>query len=97
MSQKKKILELIDKNSLGFSSIDKLFLFLSSALDEDVEQVKKLFYSLISNGDVLAEAYKASEILAQKGVSAEVISTPVVKPFDVATLKALYEKIMSGK
>ena len=52
MSQKKKILELIDKNSLVFSNIDKLFLFLSSALDEDVEQVKKLFYSLISNGDV---------------------------------------------
>ena len=52
MSQKQKILELIDKNSLVFSNIDKLFLFLSSALDSDVEKVKKEFYSLISSGDV---------------------------------------------
>ena len=52
MSQKQKILELIDKNSLVFTNIDKLFLFLSSALDTSVEQVKKIFYSLVANGDV---------------------------------------------
>lgn len=38
--------------------------------------------TIISNGDVLAEAYKAAEILETKGVNAEVISVPVVKPFD---------------
>lgn len=52
MSKKKEILSLIDKNSLVFSNQDKLFLFLSSALELDVEQVKKIFYSLIDNGDV---------------------------------------------
>ena len=52
MSQKKKILELIDKNSLVFTSTDKLFLFLSSALDADEAQVKKLFYSLVASGDI---------------------------------------------
>ncbi|MBP3431278.1 MAG: ribonuclease R [Clostridia bacterium] len=52
MSVKKRILELIDKNSLVFTDINKLFLFLSSALDLDVEKVKKVFYSLLSNGDL---------------------------------------------
>lgn len=52
MSKKKEILSLIDKNSLVFSHIDKLFLFLSSTLDTDVEQVKKIFYSLVESGDI---------------------------------------------
>lgn len=52
MSKKKEILSLIDKNSLVFSNTDKLFLFLSSALELDVEQVKKIFYSLQANGDI---------------------------------------------
>ena len=52
MTQKKQILSLIDKNSLVFSNTDKLFLFLSSALDTSVEQVKKTFYSLIESGDI---------------------------------------------
>ncbi len=52
MTQKKKILELIDKNSLVFSNVDKLFLFLSSALDQDEASVKKMFYSLVSSGDI---------------------------------------------
>lgn len=52
MSKKKEILSLIDKNSLVFSNIDKLFLFLSSALDTSVDEVKKIFYSLESNGDI---------------------------------------------
>ncbi len=42
--------------------------------------------TLVSNGDVLAEVYKASEILSKKGISAEVISVPVVKPFDANTV-----------
>lgn len=42
--------------------------------------------TIVSNGDVLAEAFKASEILAEKGVDAEVISSPVVKPFDSTTI-----------
>lgn len=52
MSKKKEILSLIDKNSLVFSNIDKLFLFLSSALDTSVDEVKKIFYSLESNGEI---------------------------------------------
>lgn len=52
MTQKKQILSLIDKNSLVFSNTDKLFLFLSSALNTSQEQVKKIFYSLISSGDI---------------------------------------------
>ncbi len=42
--------------------------------------------TLISNGDVLSETYKAAEILEKQGISAEVISTPVVKPFDAETV-----------
>lgn len=42
--------------------------------------------TLVSNGDVLAETIKASELLEQKGVSVEVISLPVVKPFDSETI-----------
>lgn len=42
--------------------------------------------TIISNGDVLAEAYKAAEILTSKGIDAEVISVPVVKPFDKETI-----------
>ena len=52
MSAKKKIIELLDKNSLVFSDINKLFLFLSSALDLQESQVKKLFYSLVENGEI---------------------------------------------
>ena len=42
--------------------------------------------TIISNGDVLAEAYRAAEILASKGIDAEVISVPGVKPFDKETI-----------
>lgn len=42
--------------------------------------------TIISNGDVLAEACKAADILAKKGINAEVLSIPVVKPFDTATV-----------
>lgn len=42
--------------------------------------------TIISNGDVLSEAYKATEILSQKGIDAEVISVPVIKPFDKETI-----------
>ena len=42
--------------------------------------------TLISNGDVLSEAILAGEILAQKGIDAEIISMPVIKPFDCDTV-----------
>lgn len=42
--------------------------------------------TIISNGDVLSEAYKAAEILETKGISAEVISLPVVKPMDKTSI-----------
>lgn len=42
--------------------------------------------TIVSNGDELIEAYKAVELLAQRGVDAELISLPVVKPIDSETL-----------
>lgn len=42
--------------------------------------------TIISNGDVLAEAIKAAEMLEQKGIKADVISMPVIKPFDRETV-----------
>jgi transketolase len=42
--------------------------------------------TIISNGDALSEALKAANILDEKGVHAEVISMPVVKPFDKETV-----------
>ena len=52
MNNRQKFIELIDKNSLVFTSLDKLFLFMSSALDVTVDKVKKIFYDLLSNGDI---------------------------------------------
>lgn len=42
--------------------------------------------TIVSNGDILAEAYRAAEILASAGIDAEVISLPVVKPLDSKTI-----------
>lgn len=42
--------------------------------------------SLIVTGDLLSEAVKAAEILKAKGVNAEVINVPVIKPFDSQTI-----------
>lgn len=42
--------------------------------------------TLISNGETLAEIIDAAEILKSKGVSAEVINVPVVKPLDEETI-----------
>lgn len=42
--------------------------------------------TIVSNGDILQEAVKAAEILEAKGISAEIISAPVVKPFDKNTV-----------
>ncbi|MBQ7764597.1 transketolase family protein, partial [bacterium] len=48
--------------------------------------------TIVSNGDVLAEACKAVDILSEKGVNVELISAPVVKPFDKETLIASAKK-----
>lgn len=42
--------------------------------------------TIISNGDVLSEVCKASDILQKHGINAEIISLPVVKPFDSETV-----------
>lgn len=42
--------------------------------------------SLIVTGDLLSEAIKAAEILEEKGIKAEVINVPVIKPFDSETI-----------
>lgn len=48
--------------------------------------------TIISNGDILYEVCKAVEILAQKGVNAELISMPVIKPIDTQTIIKSAEK-----
>ena len=42
--------------------------------------------TIVSNGDIMAEVCKAAEILQTAGIDAEVISLPVVKPFDSDTI-----------
>lgn len=42
--------------------------------------------TIISNGDILSEVCKAAEILAQRGIDAEIISMPVIKPIDADTI-----------
>ncbi len=42
--------------------------------------------TVISNGETLAEVIEACENLKQKGYSIQIISLPVVKPLDVATI-----------
>ena len=42
--------------------------------------------TIVSNGDILSEVCKAVNVLAEKGVSVELISLPVVKPLDVETI-----------
>lgn len=42
--------------------------------------------TIISNGDILSEVMKASEILEEKGIKPEIISMPVIKPFDKETV-----------
>ena len=48
--------------------------------------------TIISNGDVLAESIKAAEILEEEGIKADVISMPVIKPFDKETVIKSAEK-----
>ena len=43
-------------------------------------------FTVISNGETLAEVLEASEILSKKGIELEVINMPVVKPIDETTI-----------
>ena len=42
--------------------------------------------TIISNGDIMSEVCNAVNMLEEKGISAELISLPVVKPLDVNTI-----------
>ncbi|MBE7702614.1 MAG: transketolase family protein [Cyanobacteria bacterium SIG28] len=42
--------------------------------------------TIVSNGDMLAEALKAVELLSEIGINAELLSLPVVKPLDSGTI-----------
>ena len=42
--------------------------------------------TIISNGDIMSEVCNAVNMLEEKGVNAELISLPVVKPLDVSTI-----------
>lgn len=42
--------------------------------------------TLVTSGDILSEVIKAAEILEQKGINAEVINVPVIKPLDSETI-----------
>ncbi len=48
--------------------------------------------TIISNGETLAEIIDAAEILKSKGISAEVINVPVVKPLDANTIATSAKK-----
>ena len=42
--------------------------------------------TIVSNGDIMSEVCNAVNMLEEKGISAELISLPVVKPLDVSTI-----------
>ncbi len=42
--------------------------------------------TILAAGDILAEVIKAGEILAQKGIDAEIINIPVIKPLDYESI-----------
>lgn len=42
--------------------------------------------TLIANGETLYQALQSAEMLAEKGISAEVVNVPVVKPLDCKTI-----------
>lgn len=42
--------------------------------------------TLLTSGDILSEVIKAGEILEEKGISAEIINIPVIKPLDNETI-----------
>jgi len=42
--------------------------------------------SIFATGDILSEAVRATEILSEKGVNAELINVPVIKPLDCGTI-----------
>ena len=42
--------------------------------------------TIISNGDIMSEVCNAVNMLEEKGISAELISLPIVKPLDVSTI-----------
>ena len=42
--------------------------------------------SIFATGDILAEVIRAGEILTQKGIDAEIINIPVIKPLDGKTI-----------
>ena len=42
--------------------------------------------TLLTSGDILSEVIKAGEILDEKGISAEIINIPVIKPLDNETI-----------
>ena len=52
MSNRKKILQILEKNSLVYSNLDKLFSFICNATSLQQAEVKKIFYELLSNGDI---------------------------------------------
>ncbi|MEI8377341.1 MAG: transketolase family protein [bacterium] len=42
--------------------------------------------TIVSTGETLIEAIKAADILSEQSISAEVVSVPVIKPFDCDTI-----------
>lgn len=51
--------------------------------------------TLVATGDILCEVIRASEILEEKGISAEVINVPVIKPLDCDTIIKSAERTKS--
>ena len=92
MNKKEQILSLIEKNSLVFSNIDKLFLFMSSALNVKEDAVKKLFYELLNNGDIYEIRKNKFITIPSRGyVKGDFIGT--TKGFGFVKVKGMMEDI----
>jgi len=48
--------------------------------------------TLVTTGDITQEVCKAAQLLAQEGISAEIITVPVIKPLDSSTIIKSAEK-----
>ncbi len=48
--------------------------------------------TIVTTGDILSEVLKAGELLQEKGIGAEIIDVPVIKPLDIETIIASADK-----
>lgn len=82
LTQKKPVYIRLNRNAvpdagIPFNSAEKKGVLVKEGSD----------VTLAANGITLSAALEAAELLGEKGIKAEVLAMPFVKPFDVQTLK----------